>query len=37
LNLEYNFNKFNSTTDEDYDENRVWFGITLQPDKPWRF
>jgi len=37
LNLEYNFNKYNSTADEDYQENRVWFQVTLSPDKPWRF
>ena len=37
LTLEYNFRKLNSTDAEDYDENRVWFQVTLQPDKPWRW
>lgn len=37
LSLEYNYNKFNSDASEDYTENRVWFQVTLQPDKPWRF
>jgi len=37
LTLDYNYNKFNSTVQEDYDENRVWLRLTLQPDRPWRF
>ena len=37
LNLEYYHNKFSSTGSEDYNENRVWFKVTLQPDKPWRW
>jgi hypothetical protein len=37
LSLDYNFNKFDSNDAEDYDENRVWFQVKLQPDKPWRF
>jgi len=37
LNLEYNYNKLSSNEAEEYDENRVWLNLTLQPDKPWRF
>jgi hypothetical protein len=37
LTLDYSFNKFDSTDSEDYDENRAWFRITLQPEKPWRY
>jgi len=37
LTLDYNFNKLLSTGTQDYDENRVWLRLTLQPDKPWRF
>jgi hypothetical protein len=37
LNLAYNFNKLDSTDSENYDENRVWLQVKLQPDKPWRF
>jgi hypothetical protein len=36
LTLNYGFFKLDSTDKEDYDENRVWFKITLQPDQPWR-
>ena len=37
LSLDYYHNKFDSNASEDYDENRVWLQLTLQPDKPWRF
>jgi len=37
LSLDYSFRKLDSTGSEDYDENRVWFQVTLQPDQPWRF
>jgi hypothetical protein len=37
LALEYNFNKLDSNEAEEYDENRVWLNLRLQPDKPWRF
>ena len=37
LSLDYNFRKLVSNGTEDYDENRVWFQVTLQPDQPWRF
>ena len=37
LSLEYNFNKLDSNDAENYDENRVWFQVKLQPDKPWRW
>ena len=40
LSLDYTFNKLDSTgsnSAENYDENRAWFRITLQPDQPWRF
>jgi len=39
LTLEYNFNKLDSTDPgtENYDENRVWFQVALQPDQPWRW
>jgi hypothetical protein len=37
LTLDYSFQKFDSTDSEDYDENRAWFRITLQPEKPYRF
>ena len=37
LSLDYFHNKFDSNASEDYDENRVWLQLTLQPDKPWRF
>lgn len=37
LTLDYYFNGLDSTASENYQENRVWFQVTLQPDKPWRF
>ena len=37
LTLEYFYNGLDSTVDEDYQENRVWFQVKLQPDKPWRW
>jgi hypothetical protein len=37
LTLDYYYNVLDSTGTEDYNENRVWFQVTLQPDKPWRF
>jgi opacity protein-like surface antigen len=37
LRLGYEFNKVDTTTDDDYTENRGLFTITLQPDQPWRF
>jgi hypothetical protein len=37
LTLDYYYNVLSSTGSEDYTENRVWFQVTLQPDKPWRF
>ena len=37
LTLEYFYNGLDSTADEDYQENRVWFQVKLQPDKPWRW
>jgi hypothetical protein len=37
LTLDYSFYKFDSTESEDYDENRAWFRVTLQPETPYRF
>ena len=37
LTLDYYYNVLDSTGTEDYNENRVWFQVTLQPDKPWRW
>jgi len=37
LSLDYTFRALDSTTAENYDENRVWLRLTLQPDRPWRF
>ncbi len=37
LKLDYYHNGFDSTGAENYNENRVWFQVTLRPDKPWRF
>jgi hypothetical protein len=37
LSLDYLFNRLDSTAVQDYDENRVWLRLILQPDKPWRF
>ena len=37
LGLNYRFNTLSSTGTSDYDENRVWLRLTLQPDKPWRW
>jgi len=38
LALNYEYNDFSTTgDDEDYQENRAIFLITLQPDQPWRF
>jgi len=37
LSLDYTFNKYDSTNNEDYEENRVWLKLTLQPDRPWRW
>lgn len=37
LSLEYSFRALDSTGTSDYDENRVWLNLTLQPDQPWRF
>jgi hypothetical protein len=35
--LEYTYNKFDSTDNtDDYTENRVYLGVTLRPDQPWR-
>ena len=37
LGLNYNFRSFDSTRDvEDYDENRVFFRVTLSPSVPFR-
>jgi hypothetical protein len=37
LTLDYYYNVLSSTGSENYTENRVWFQVTLQPDKPWRW
>ena len=37
LGLNYRFNTLSSTGTADFDENRVWLRLTLQPDRPWRF
>ena len=37
LFLDYTFTKYNSNDRGNYDENRVWLRLTLQPDRPWRF
>jgi predicted porin len=38
LRLSYAFNKLDSqNTLDDYEENRVWLQVTLQPDQPWRW
>ena len=37
LKLDYLYNVFDSTGSENYNENRVWFQVTLSPDQPWRF
>jgi hypothetical protein len=43
LNLNYQFTKYDSDStgpirnDDNYEENRVIFTITLQPDQPWKF
>jgi len=39
LKLDYRFNKLDQKGggDDDYDENRVMFTLTLQPGQPWKF
>ena len=37
LRLGYAFNKYISSGDDDYTENRALLTLTLQPDRPWRF
>jgi len=37
LTLDYLYNGLDSNASENYQENRVWFQVKLQPDKPWRF
>jgi len=37
LSLDYYFNGLDSADTSNYQENRVWFRITLRPDRPWRF
>jgi hypothetical protein len=38
LRLSYAFNKLDSQNSlDDYEENRVWLQVTLQPDQPWRW
>ena len=37
LRLGYTFNKYISSDDDDYTENRGLLTITLAPDQPWRF
>ena len=37
LTLDYYHNALDSDGSENYNENRVWFQVTLQPDTPWRW
>jgi hypothetical protein len=37
LRLDYQFNKLDQQDGDNYDENRVFFSLTLQPDQPWKF
>ncbi|UCF90812.1 MAG: outer membrane beta-barrel protein [Desulfobacterales bacterium] len=37
LTLSYEYNRFDSNENEDYEENRVLLRVTLQPHLPWRF
>jgi hypothetical protein len=37
IRLGYEFNKYDTSANDDYTENRVLLTITLQPDQPWRF
>ena len=37
LALNYTYTKYAADGDENYDENRVMFTVTLQPDQPWKF
>jgi hypothetical protein len=37
LGLNYRFNTLSSTNARDFDENRVWLRLTLEPDRPWRW
>ena len=40
LTLDYYYNVLDSSgadAEENYDENRVWFQVTLEPDTPWRW
>jgi hypothetical protein len=36
VRLEYTFNQFDSNNNtNDYKENRVFFGVTIEPEQPW--
>jgi hypothetical protein len=37
IRLGYEFNKYDTSDNDDYTENRGLLTITLQPDQPWRF
>ncbi len=37
IRLGYEFNKYDTSANDDYTENRALLTITLQPDQPWRF